>query len=234
MLVAQTGDLRPKADSSPSSALGAAATKPDSYHSSALGAATRRRFVLLHDRSGSGRRWARKQIHSPSPHECGQHRQPSGQARSQIRIIRMVATRSKVVLLRLQQITSGEAPSWSLGEASPNDREGASVAFTGGTWCASDHMKQIHVPSCAQFRHGRGRRGSWLPMPEPFKSAKPFLDVLGNKLRGSPPRTPPGAASPMKAHEWLPSGARSQIRIIRMAPNQMGFVCLHYQLCHYN
>ena len=33
MLVAQTGDLRPKADSSPSSALGAAATKPDSYHS---------------------------------------------------------------------------------------------------------------------------------------------------------------------------------------------------------
>ena len=129
MLVAQTGDLRPKADSSPSSALGAAATKPDSYHSSALGAAatkpdsspsygghtkeiraasrlewlraavgeeadsfaftarvrpaspaerqarsqirllrmaamaaTRRRFVLLHDRSGSGRRWARKQI----------------------------------------------------------------------------------------------------------------------------------------------------------------------------
>ena len=91
---------------------------------------------------------------SPSPHECGQLRQPSGQARSQIRIIRMVATRSKVVLLRLQQITSGEAPSWSFGEASPNDREGASVAFTGGTWCASDHMKQIHVPSCAQFRHG--------------------------------------------------------------------------------
>ena len=39
MLVAQTGDLRPEADSSPSSALGARATKPDSYHSSALGAA---------------------------------------------------------------------------------------------------------------------------------------------------------------------------------------------------
>ena len=37
--------------------------------------------------------------------------------------------RSKVVFLRLQQITSGEAPSWSFGEASPNDREGASVAF---------------------------------------------------------------------------------------------------------
>ena len=45
----------------------------------------------------------------------------------------------------------------------------------------------------------RGRRGSWLPMPEPFKSAKPFLAVLGNKLRGSPPRTPPGAASPIPA-----------------------------------
>ena len=51
------------------------------------------------------------------------------------------APRSKVVLLRLKQITSGEAPSWSFGEASPNDREGASVAFTGGTWCASDHTK---------------------------------------------------------------------------------------------
>ena len=51
------------------------------------------------------------------------------------------APRSKVVFLRLQQITSGEAPSWSFGEASPNDREGASVAFTGGTWCASDHTK---------------------------------------------------------------------------------------------
>ena len=218
MLVAQTGDLRPKADSSPSSALGAAATKPDSYHSSALGAAAtkpdsspsygghtkeiraasrlewlraavgeeadsfaftaRMRPASPAERPGTksdsspsyGRHtkeiraasrpeWLRAAVgeeadSSPSPHECGQLRQPSGQARSQIRIIRMVATRSKVVLLRLQQITSGEAPSWSFGEASPNDREGASVAFTGGTWCASDHMKQIHVPSCAQFRHG--------------------------------------------------------------------------------
>ena len=166
MLVAQTGDLRPKADSSPSSALGAAATKPDSYHSSALGAAATKLDSspsygghTKEIRAASRLEWLRAAVgeeadSSPSPHECGQLRQPSGQARSQIRIIRMVATRSKVVLLRLQQITSGEAPSWSFGEASPNDREGASVAFTGGTWCASDHMKQIHVPSCAQFRHG--------------------------------------------------------------------------------
>ena len=59
--------------------------------------------------------------------------------------------RSKVVLLRLQQVTSGEAPSWSFGEASPNDKEGASVAFTtvaAENLCASDHES----PSCA-FAH---------------------------------------------------------------------------------
>ena len=100
MLVAQTGDLRPKADSSPSSVLGAAAMnrihllrlpwgrQPRSQIRLLRMAATRRRFVLLHDWSGSGRRWARKQIHSPSPHECGQHRQPSG--RHEVRFVSFV------------------------------------------------------------------------------------------------------------------------------------------------
>ena len=97
-------------------------------------AATRSRFVCLHHRSDSERRWARKQTHSPSPHECGRHRQPSGQARSQIRIIRMAATRRRFVLLHYR---SGSERRWA--------------------------MKQIHSPSpheCGRHRQPSGQARS--------------------------------------------------------------------------
>ena len=66
------------------------------------------------------------------------------------------------MLLRLQQITRGEAPSWSFGEESPNDTEGTSVAFTtvaAVNLCASD---SLHVPSvqvrAPSRQHTPGRR----------------------------------------------------------------------------
>ena len=48
-------------------------------------------------------------------------------------------SRSKVGQIRLWCWSFSEAPSWSFGEASPNDSEGASVAFMARTCCASDH-----------------------------------------------------------------------------------------------
>ena len=163
MLVAQTSDLQMKADSSPSSAWGAAATKPDSSPSSALGAAATK------PDSSPSYGGHTKQIRMPSPPEW--LRAAVGDEADSLAFTARVRPaspaerpstkpdsyhswaepRSKVVLLRLQQVTSGEAPSWSFGEASPNDKEGASVAFTtvaAENLCASDHES----PSCA-FAH---------------------------------------------------------------------------------
>ena len=79
------------------------------------------------------------------------------------------------MLLRADLLTSGEAPSRSFGEASPNDIEGASEAFVGLTaenWCASDHES----PSCAFGAEvsARGREGG--------EGAFPAKSARGSKL----------------------------------------------------
>ena len=103
VLVAQTGDLRPKADSSPSSALGAAATKPDSYHSSALGAAATKPDSspsygghTKEIRAASRREWLRAAVGEEADSFAFTARvRPASpaerQARSQIRLLRMAA-----------------------------------------------------------------------------------------------------------------------------------------------
>ena len=83
------------------------------------------------------------------------------------------APRSKVVRLRLDSVDREEAPSWSFGEASPNDSEGTSVAFTtvaAENLCASDHES----PSCA-FAHSqvtKGDEGDEFAFVCPFKIRK--------------------------------------------------------------
>ena len=80
-------------------------------------------------------------------------------------------SRSKVGQIRLWCWSFSEAPSWLFGEASPNDSEGASVAFMARTCCASDH-ESSSVAFVAGFRRAvmKGLK-------------RPSLGWLGFKIR---------------------------------------------------
>ena len=89
------------------------------------------------------------------------------------------APRSRFVLLRSWCWSFSEAPSWSFGEASPNDSEGTSVAFTtvaAENLCASDHES----PSCCRVwaRVLKGLKGLKRPSLQLRSRSKSAIVVL--------------------------------------------------------
>jgi len=97
------------------------------------------------------------------------------------------------VFLRLERTTSGEAPSRSFGDGSPNDSEGASVAFTADILRTIDHVSHLHVPSRGAAEEGD--ESAFLSARVQMPQAK-----FGVKTQENPPPPPPKGALSGKPH----------------------------------